>query len=39
MTMPVTPVGLEDLWRRIGGIIETDAPLAVRIAEAAVAAT
>ena len=39
MTMPVTPVGLEDLWRRIGGILETDAPLAVRIAEAAVAAT
>jgi phosphoserine phosphatase RsbU/P len=39
MTMPVSPAGLEDLWRRIGAILETDAPLPARIAEAAVAAT
>jgi sigma-B regulation protein RsbU (phosphoserine phosphatase) len=39
MTMPVSPAGIEDLWRRIGAILETDAPLPSRIAEAAVAAT
>src|SRR4051794_33111257 len=39
MTMPVTPAGLEDLWKRVGAILETDAPLPSRIAEAALAAT
>ena len=39
MTMPVSPAGLEDLWRRIGAILEADTPLPSRIAEAAVAAT
>jgi len=39
MTMPVSPAGLEELWKRIGSILETDAPLPSRIAEAAVAAT
>jgi len=39
MTMPVSTAGLEDLWKRVGAILETDAPLPSRIAEAALAAT
>ncbi|HEX4441485.1 MAG TPA: GAF domain-containing SpoIIE family protein phosphatase [Thermoanaerobaculia bacterium] len=37
--MPVSTAGLENLWKRVGAILETDAPLPSRIAEAALAAT
>src|SRR5690242_19218591 len=39
MTTPASTAGLESLWKRVGAILETDAPLPSRIAEAALAAT
>ena len=38
-TIPASTAGLENLWKRVGAILETDAPLPSRIAEAALAAT